>query len=39
MDPRTQIAATVGSSLGLAGLAGAAYALSFGPTIIWDFGF
>lgn len=39
-DPRTRIAAIVGSFLGLAGLAASLYALhSLGPTISWDFGF
>jgi len=39
-DPRTRIAAIVGSLLGIAGLAGTLIALhSLGPTISWDFGF
>ena len=38
-DPRTRIAAIVGSLLGIAGLAGSLIALhSLGPTISWDFG-
>jgi hypothetical protein len=39
-DPRTLIGASVGSLLGIAGLAGSLIALhSLGPTISWDFGF
>jgi hypothetical protein len=39
-DPRTHIAAIVGTLLGIAGLAGSFIALhSLGATISWDFGF